>query len=271
MRLLLILAVGALPLLAQQPPHEDGQAETAKRYMGDAAAIEAGREAYLTSCSGCHGATAEGGRGPNLITARNARRASDAELFDMIKNGVRGSDMPPSSLPDDTIWQLTAFVRNLSAPSYEQNLPGDVEAGKTIFYGSGRCNNCHMIRGSGGYLGPDLTNVGMALNATRLREGLLEPNTRITDGYRGVEVTFKDGKSIRGVAKNNSNYSIQMLDSDGRLHLLDKADLAEVRFREKSWMPDDYGQKLSKTDVENLLAFLSRQVVRSSGAKGSAE
>lgn len=274
MRPLLILALGALPLPAQQPPHEDSQAEmsAASLYIGDQSAIEAGRELYLTSCSGCHGATAEGGRGPNLITGRNARRAGDEELFDMIKNGVPGSDMPPSSLPDEKVWQIAAYVRNLSAPAYEQNLPGDVEAGKALFYGAGGCTSCHMIRGSGGYLGPDLTNIGMTVNAKQLREGLLEPNRRITEGYRPVEVMFPDGRKITGVAKNNSNYSIQMLDGDGRLHLLDKADLAEVRFREKSWMPDDYGERFSEAQIENLLAFLSRQVFQAPPAiEGSGE
>lgn len=69
----LLLLLSAASLSAQQPPHEAGdQKAAASLYMNDAAAIKAGEESYKLVCSGCHGVTAEGGRGPNLITGRNA-------------------------------------------------------------------------------------------------------------------------------------------------------------------------------------------------------
>ncbi len=263
---ILVLALGTACLLGaqQQAPHEDlSDAEkVAQKYIGDADSIATGHELYLTVCSGCHGVTGEGGRGPNLITGRNIRRSSDEELFAGIKNGVPGSDMPPSPLPDEQIWRLAAFVRNLSAPAYRQQADGDPDAGREVYYGGAGCNQCHMIRGEGGYLGPDLTNAGMTANLTSLREGVFEPNKRLAEGYRPVVVTKSDGVRIRGVAKNNSNYSIQLLDGDGRLHLLQKRDLADVRFQEKSWMPDDYGKRLSEKEAGDLIAFLSRQSVR---------
>lgn len=263
---ILVLVLGAACALAaqQQAPHGDAAAsdDPAKLYMGDAEAIAKGHELYLTVCSGCHGAGAEGGRGPNLITGRNVRRASDEELFGAIKNGIPGSDMPPSPLPDDQIWQLAAFVRNLSAPAYHQQVEGDAAAGKQVYYAKGKCNNCHMIRGEGGFLGPDLTNIGMTANLTSLREGVFDPNKRTTEGFRPVAVTTKSGETIRGVAKNNSNYSIQMLDNKGKLHLFEKRDLTSVEFQEKSWMPANYAERLSEKEQQDLLAFLARQAVR---------
>ena len=272
---LIFVLSGAL-FAQQQAPHGDLE-ESEKiedRYIGDEAAIEAGHELYLSVCSGCHGAGAEGGRGPNLLTGRNIRRASNQELFDMIKNGIPGSDMPPSPLPDEQVWQISAYVRNLSAPAYLQSAKGDYEAGKTVYYGKGGCTKCHMIRGEGGYLGPDLTNIGLTANMTALREALLEPNKRFTEGFRPVLVTLKSGKAIRGVAKNNSNYSIQVLDNSGKLHLLDKTDVKEANFREETWMPGDYGERLSEKEQDDLLAFLAKQAIRPpdpSRMKGSSE
>ena len=271
---LIFVLAGAL-LAQQQAPHGDLAAEkVAERYIGDDAAIEAGHELYLNVCSGCHGPTAEGGRGPNLITARNARRASNEELFTIIKNGIPGSDMPPSPLPEDQIWRLAAFVRNLNAPAYLQSATGGYEAGKAVYYGKGGCNKCHMIRGEGGFLGPDLTNIGVSSNMASLREAVFDPNKRFTDGFRPVIVTMKDGKKIQGVAKNNSNYSIQVLDNAGKLHLLDKKDVKEAFFREKTWMPADYGERLSEKEQNDLLAFLAKQAIRPpdrSSKKGNSE
>ncbi len=230
-------------------------------YMGNAEAIQAGGELYMLVCSGCHGASGEGGRGPNLLTGRNIRRADNQQLFNTIKNGIPGSDMPPSPLEDEKIWRIAAFVRNLSAPAIRQNVAGDAAAGKAVYYGKGGCTNCHMIRGEGGYLGPDLSNLGVNENMTQIREGLLDVNKRFTQGFDPVIVTLADGTKVQGVAKNYSNYAIQLLDREGQLHLLDRKDV-KVEFRDKSWMPDNYSERLTPDEVQNLLAFLSRQSVR---------
>ena len=233
-------------------------------YIETPEAIKAGGELFVLVCSGCHGVTGEGGRGPNLLDARNVQRLGSAWLFGVIKNGIAGSDMPPSPFEDEKIWQLTAFVKNLSAPAIRQTVEGDREAGKLLFYGKAGCTGCHMIRGEGGYLGPDLSNLGVTQNLGRIREGLLNPNKRFTSGFDPVVVTLSDGTSVRGVAKNYSNYAAQVLDSDGKLHLLDRIDRTNVKleFRETTWMPADYSERLSKSEIDNLIAFLSRQSVR---------
>ena len=77
-----------------------------------------------------------------------------------------------------------------------------------------------MIRGRGGYLGPDLTDIGALRTPLQLRESLLQPSARIVDGFDGVTVTLRDGTAIKGVARNNNNYSIQVLDAKGELRLL---------------------------------------------------
>jgi len=242
-------------------------AATSAEFMGKPEAIEKGRESYLLVCSGCHGATGEGGRGPNLITGRNIRRATDADLFESIQNGIPGSDMPPSPLPDEQIWQIAAFVRNLSAPALEQNVPGDPDAGRAVYYGAAGCNNCHMIRGEGGFLGPDLSNAGIKGNFNSIREGVLEPNKRFSPGFRPVVVTLADGTTVKGSAKNNSNYSLQVIENSGKLHLLPKQKIREANFQEASWMPADYSQRLSEDEVRDLLAFLSRQAVGGAPSK----
>ena len=256
----LLLAAAAVFAQHADPDNAEGKA-VSNRYIGNHEAVKAGQELYMLVCSGCHGVTGEGGRGPNLLTGRNIRRSDDEQLFDVIKNGIAGSDMPPSPLEDEKVWQMAAFVRNLSAPAIHQNVDGDPEAGKMLFYGKAGCTNCHMIRGEGGYLGPDLSNLGVTQNMTQIREGLLDVNKRFTKGFDPVITTLDNGTAIRGVAKNYSNYRIQVLDRDGKLHLLDRNNV-KVEFRENSWMPANYAERLSEDEIQNLFAFLSRQSVR---------
>jgi cytochrome c oxidase cbb3-type subunit III len=262
-KLLLLALSSAGILLAQLPdPHAELGVTPEEAHIGNPASIAAGQQLYMTVCSGCHGVNAEGGRGPNLITARNLQRQNDQWLFGVIKKGVPGSDMPPSPFEDEKVWQLAAFLRNLSSPAARQTVPGNPEAGRQVYYGAGRCMNCHMIRGEGGFLGPDLTNIGVTKTLTQIQEGVLDPNKRFSRGYMPVRVTLKNGEMIRGVARNTSNYSIQLMDADGQLRLLSKSEVTQVEFPPTSWMPANYGERLSKQQVTDLLAFLSRQSVR---------
>jgi putative heme-binding domain-containing protein len=111
-------------------------------------------------------------------------------------------------------------------------------------------------------LGPDLTDIGASLKQVQIREGVVEPNKRITDGFTPVTVKLKDGRQITGVAKNYSNYSMQLLDTSGELHLLAKGGVDGVVFRAESWMPGDIAQRLTAAEIDDLVSFLSRQVIR---------
>src|SRR5215510_12009350 len=89
---------------------------------------EAGRELFAGACAACHGPNGEGGHGPGLADGRRVRRLSDEQLFDSIKQGVPGTDMPPCALPDEQIRRMAAFVRSLSQPAIASVAKGDVAA-----------------------------------------------------------------------------------------------------------------------------------------------
>src|SRR5260221_5404868 len=139
----LLLIVSALPA---QLPDPDSRSER-NPFAGQPEAILAGKKLVAASGSGCHGANAEGGRGPSLIEGRMIRRSSDTALFTSVRKGVPGTDMPPTNLPDDEIWRVLAFVRDLSAPAYESKLGGDPDARAHILFRKGGCDAGHEMRG----------------------------------------------------------------------------------------------------------------------------
>lgn len=228
----------------------------------DPEAVAAGAKLFANACGDCHGVHGEGGRGPNLASGRMMRRGGSQQLSTIVKNGIPGTEMPGfHSLSDEKINQIASFVRSLSAPAAETPVPGDPEAGRVLFYGSAGCSHCHMIRGQGGFLGPDLSNAGAAHSVKQLRDALLDPDSRSRSGYEGVTVTTKSGQTISGAARNHTNYSIQLLDEQGHLHLIEIGDLRQAVWRNGSLMPD-YRQRLSPADTANILAYLSRQSLR---------
>jgi putative heme-binding domain-containing protein len=257
----LILTLAAVPLLAQHAVDDDGKKKNPA--IGDPKAIAEGQKLYLTSCAGCHGPKGQGGRGPNLRQRGVWHPLDDDGLFRTIQKGVPGADMPATNLPEEKIWQLAAFVRSLTAPAAEANVPGNAAAGEQLFWSAkAGCGNCHRILGRGGMMGPDLSNIGAAKPAEEIRESIVDPDADGFHQYKGVTAFLKNGTSVKGVARNRTNYSIQIQDAQGNLHLLSMADVTDLKISPNSPMPRDYAKRLSRAELDDVIAYLSRQSVR---------
>lgn len=221
--------------------------------------VAAGRALYNKTCTMCHGPDgADGDRAPSLNANRRYFRLSEAAIFDAIKNGIPGSPMPSSPLTDVDVWKIVSFIRNIRATASDNDVPGDVANGMNVFKGTGGCSGCHMIRGQGGTLGPDLSSVGGQLTLQKLRDSLTT-ELPLSPGFRPVKVTTGAGAIIEGVARNEDGFSLQLLDHQGKLHLLDRQELRAVVYGAKSPMPRDVHKRLSAKDFQDLVAMLSRQ------------
>lgn len=97
--------------------------------LGDSSQVAMGFEHYDEMCVTCHGAPdidrSEIGKGlnphaPNL--SRSITDMSDAELYWIIKNGIKMTGMPAfgKTHTEDELWAIVAFVRLLPEMSPEQ-------------------------------------------------------------------------------------------------------------------------------------------------------
>lgn len=239
-------------------------AQAAAAKADSAASIEEGREIYNRSCTVCHGQDGTAGeRAPALAAQRRYLRTSEQDLFDAIKNGIGGTLMPSSPLPDPDIRKIVAYVRALRATAIDNPAPGDVALGQRIFEGKGGCSQCHMLKGRGGLIGPDLSNIAGEQKLNSLKEALTVAKPHIPTGYQPVHLQTKDGTSIDGVLKNEHNFSLQVLDKGGKLHLLTRDEVQSIDYGKQSLMPTNYDKTLHPEEFQALLAFLSRQGERS--------
>lgn len=223
-------------------------------------AIAEGNELYNHNCTGCHGVNGGAGeRGPALAGDRSYVHDTDADIFATIQNGIAGTAMPPFNLPANDAWKIVAYIRSLRASAADAFVPGDVARGEQIFWNQARCGSCHMINGRGGLLGPDLSNLGGEHTLREIRAALTEPKREIPRGYRPAEVITKSGQHFSGILKNEDNFSLELLDMHEQLQLFTRDDLRDVQYRSASLMPADYNKTLPPADLQDLLAFLSRQ------------
>lgn len=255
--LLLILSV-ALPA---QRRNRDANRDVGRNPLGRSPeVVEAGKKLYDRSCTVCHGRNGdEGDRAPALAGQRRYLRYTDPDLFTAIKDGIKGTTMPSMGLSEEDTWRVVAYIRSLRATAIDAPPPeGDPKNGETIFWGKGGCSNCHMLRGRGGVIGPNLSNIGAELRLQAMRDVFSVPKPYASNGYKPLSVVLNDGTKIRGVIKNENNFSIQLLSTDGKLHLLLRSEIAQADYETKPLMPADYPRRLGP-DFADLIAFLSRQ------------
>ncbi len=233
---------------------------------GDQKVIDAGKRHFEARCAACHGADGKGGeRGPDIISTENSRRRSASDLSELIRKGIPAAGMPAFQLPEREMLELIAFVRSLSAPAIESAPAGDTAAGEAFFFGKGNCSSCHMVKGRGGLLGPDLSDLGVERTLPEIEQALRAPGARITPGFKLVSARLHDGRVLRGFARNESNYDLQLQSLDGKLHLLRQAEINELVRETTSLMPE---MKATQEEMRNLIAYLSRL---SGGAAPSVE
>ena len=227
-------------------------------FAGDPAAVTTGRAIFGGTCSACHGEGATGGRGPALNTGDFTHGSDDYDLFQTIRAGIPGTQMPSfSSFPADDIWKVVTYLKSLSAHADGSTVvSGDARIGEASFFGAGGCSGCHEVDGRGTDLASDLSAEG-GKPVGAIRDGVLHENLPRSFGVpaaRFVEVTLKDGRKIDGVVKNEDSFTLHVEQRDGKFFMLDRADIETIVEQGRA-LPRD--TRLSPSDVENLVAYLA--------------
>jgi alcohol dehydrogenase (cytochrome c) len=228
---------------------------------GKPEAVAAGQKTYEQACQGCHGGGGRGSeRGPSLSSGRFARGGMDGEISLNIRNGVKGTGMPPfAALGQDKVWELVSYIRSLNGSVGVETVAGNAAAGEKLFFGKANCSACHGVNARGGIVGPDLSAAGR-LTAERLKAKIVNPapGPRKRGDAESVVVTAKtkDGKTLRGMRTAHDTFTVHLMTAMGERHMLAKASLAEYKAETGTLMPSDYDKRLTAGEIQDVVAYL---------------
>ena len=146
-----------------------------------------------------------------------------------------------------------------SVAAYREALVGgDAEAGRAIFFDKSEvsCLRCHKVNGIGGEVGPELAGIGAKQKREYLLESIVDPNKEIAKGYESIVLVLTDGQTKTGILKSEDAKAVRLMTAEGQLIAVANDQIDERR-RGLSAMPADLVDKLSRSELRDLVEFLA--------------
>lgn len=229
-----------------------------KQVTSTASTFTQGRQIFTSSCAACHGLDGRGGeRAPNIVTGAEVQKLSDADLFRILQNGIAGAGMPSfNSLGTVQIRKVVAYLRVLQGKDGAAHAPGDPTLGLSLFTGKGRCSECHMVNGLGGFLASDLSSYAAGRSVDEVRAAILDPAKDPERSPNRAIVVTNAGAKIEGIVRDEDNFNIALQTRDGAYHLLKRSELQRVDYVTEPLMPSNYGSILSANEINGLISYL---------------
>lgn len=180
----------------------------------------------------------------NIISGDSLLAASGKELLENI--------VPPKG--PGKAWKVDDAQKAVEGDKGKR----DYEQGKSLF-AAVRCASCHMMKGEGGAIGPDLTQLGTRFSVRDMLEAIIEPNKAISDQYESKVLVLKDGSSVLGrlISEEGDVYSVsQNPYAPQVLKEIPKSDVTEIRVAKVSTMPPGSLNVLNEEELKDLIAYL---------------
>ncbi len=148
-------------------------------------------------------------------------------------------------------------------------------------YNAITCGRCHVMRGEGGNIGPDLTQLATRFSTKDILESIIEPNKVISDQYAASQITLKNGESIVGRITNEDKTSFTVSQNPFAPDMVvkvPKKDVAANKYASMSIMLPGLINSLNEEELKDLIAYLksggnekspmfSAQATKSQGGK----
>ena len=136
---------------------------------------------------------------------------------------------------------------------------GDARRGREAFFSQkNNCTTCHAVRGQGGQVGPDLSQIGALRTKRDLLEAVVFPSANFARGYEPYLVTIRAGKVYpAGILRRQTADAIYLVTGDRSEVRIHRAEIDSMLPGKVSIMPQGLDGLMSRQELSDLLAFLS--------------
>lgn len=141
---------------------------------------------------------------------------------------------------------------------------GDYERGRSLFFGERlKCGSCHRLRGEGGSVGPDLSNLIHRDRDSVLRD-ITDPNALINPDHVAYNITLADGGAMSALLRSQTDTGLRLIAADGREYAYNRNAVSAIEPSAVSLMPTGLLEGLDERRVADLLTFLLHEAPKRS-------
>jgi putative heme-binding domain-containing protein len=127
--------------------------------------------------------------------------------------------------------------------------------GQQEFFGTtANCSKCHTMRGVGGKIGPDLSNLPQRDYASVLRD-VTQPSFAINPDFTSQVILLADGRTLAGTTRVDGDNLI-VADQEGKETSVPRAEVEELTHSPQSIMPEGLPKALGEERLRDLMTFL---------------
>ncbi len=153
-------------------------------------------------------------------------------------------------------WARPAGASASDDPAAHPELAGgDWHRGRELFHSEkAQCGKCHVVRGRGGWIGPDLSNL-VHRDYTSVLRDITQPSFAINPDHQAYSVVLDDGRVLTGMVQPRGD-NLRIGDIKGVETEISKASVEQMRPAMLSIMPEGLPQAIGREGMRDLLTFL---------------
>ncbi|MCC5937853.1 MAG: c-type cytochrome [Lunatimonas sp.] len=143
-------------------------------------------------------------------------------------------------------------------PLMEQLAGRDFEKGHAMYQAT-LCQSCHAMRGEGGAVGPDLTQLGTRFSPRDILDATINPSAEISDQYEATVFVMNDESTVVGrlITEENGVYHVsQNPFAPNDLREIPKSQVKSTKVSEVSVMLPGLINRLNEEELKDLMAYL---------------
>ena len=157
-------------------------------------------------------------------------------------------------------WAQPADVLEKSSPPGERVMAeiagGNWLRGRQLYFSEKlACAKCHVIRGEGGRVGPELSNL-IHRDYASVRQDIQLPNATLNPDHVASFIELTDGESVNAIILSDKDNVIQLAMAGGVAEVLPRARVKSIRPAPLSLMPEGLWEVMSEGERRDLMTFL---------------
>jgi len=155
------------------------------------------------------------------------------------------------------------FVQKWTVKDLQVHL-SSADTGRSFIRGrnlyNGMCAKCHLFKGKGGALGPDLTSTGKKLKLPALLTEIIEPSKVISEQHASVILVLNNGKVLTGREVGGDKDVILLAANAEKPKEVIEVKRSDIEARKKStvsMMPLGTLNTLTSEEILDMLMYIS--------------